>query len=41
MEDAGKLPEQEVAKKFVLGNFIETQEPVFEGSSVCRNMEDV
>ena len=33
-KEAGKLPEEEVLKRFVLGDFIEKQEPVFEGSSV-------
>jgi 2-oxoglutarate ferredoxin oxidoreductase subunit beta len=40
VEEAGKVSEQEVAKKFVLGNFVQKQEPVFEGSSVYWNMED-
>jgi 2-oxoglutarate ferredoxin oxidoreductase subunit beta len=40
IEEAGKLPEEEVSKKFVIGNFVEKKEPVFEGSSVYRNMED-
>ena len=39
-EEAGKLSGREMATKFVLGNFVEKQEPVFEGSSVYRNMED-
>ena len=38
--EAGKLPEEEVSKKFVIGNFVEKKGPVFEGSSVYRNMED-
>lgn len=33
-EEADALPEQDVLKRFVLGDFIEKQEPVFEGSSV-------
>ena len=40
MEEARKISEQEAAQKFVLGNFIEKEEPVFEGSSVYRNRED-
>ncbi len=40
MEEAAKLPEESVAKKFVLGNFVEREEPVFEGSSLYPNMED-
>ena len=39
-EEAKKLPEQEAAKKFVLGNFVERQGPVFEGTSVYRQMGD-
>jgi len=31
---ASKLPEQEVLNRFVLGDFTEKREPVFEGSSV-------
>ncbi len=40
MEEVSELPEQEVSKKFVLGNFVEKEEPVFEGSSIYRNRED-
>ena len=40
IEEAGKLPEEEVSKKFVIGNFVEKKEPVFKGSSVYRNMEN-
>jgi 2-oxoglutarate/2-oxoacid ferredoxin oxidoreductase subunit beta len=39
-EEAAKLPEQEVARKFILGNFVEKQAPVFEGSSVYRKGGD-
>ena len=39
-EEAEKLPEQEVLKRFVLGDFIEKQEPVFEGSSVYPQAGD-
>jgi len=34
VEKAGKLPEEELSRKFVLGNFIEKHKPVFKGSSV-------
>jgi 2-oxoglutarate ferredoxin oxidoreductase subunit beta len=34
MREANKLSEQELADKFVLGTFMERQEPVFAGSSV-------
>ena len=33
-KEASKLPEQEVLKRFVLGDFTEKSEPLFEGSSV-------
>lgn len=33
-KEASKLPEEEVLKRFVLGDFTEKREPVFEGSSV-------
>ena len=34
IEEARKLSEQELRDKFVLGNFVEEQRPVFEGSSI-------
>jgi len=34
IEEARKLPEQELRDKFVLGNFVEERRPVFEGSSI-------
>ncbi|MEE9120394.1 MAG: 2-oxoacid:ferredoxin oxidoreductase subunit beta, partial [Syntrophobacteria bacterium] len=34
VEKAGKLPEEELSRRFVLGNFIEKHKPVFKGSSV-------
>ncbi len=40
VEEANKLPEHKVATKFLLGNFVEKHEPVFEGSSVYHKMED-
>jgi 2-oxoglutarate/2-oxoacid ferredoxin oxidoreductase subunit beta len=40
VEEANNLPEREVVKKFVLGNFVEKEEPVFEGSSVYYGTEE-
>lgn len=38
-KEASKLPEQEVLKRFVLGDFVEKHERVFEGSSVYPQQE--
>jgi 2-oxoglutarate ferredoxin oxidoreductase subunit beta len=38
-EAAEALPEEEILKRFILGDFVEKQAPVFEGSSVYPEME--
>ncbi len=40
IQEANKLSEADVAGKFVLGNFIDIQRPVFNGSSIAH-MEDL
>ncbi len=39
MEKAKGLSEQDISQRFVLGNFIEKVEPIFEGSSIRRPEE--
>jgi 2-oxoglutarate ferredoxin oxidoreductase subunit beta len=39
-EQAGKLPEEELGNKFVLGTFIDTVRPVFAGGSIFQNEEE-
>ena len=34
MEEASKLPEEELANRFIIGNFVEEEKPVFQGTSV-------